>query len=146
MLRRSCKSVGMVRACSKARLYNVLMANTRDKPLEMSYKYLRLVGTHQALNVFFQNAEIDLAPEIEGIGREFLHVGRVAGRIDMPLVVNFQGVQRISSALVGKLVLLHKKTRAEGVKLEFREMSDGVRAVIQKVMQPFDNDSNWGAS
>ena len=111
----------------------------------MPFRYLRLVGTHKALNVFFQNAEIDLASEIQGIGREFLQAGRVAARIDMPLVVNFQGVQRISSALIGKLVLLRKKTRAEKVKLEFREMSVGVRAVIQEVMQPFDNDSNWAS-
>ena len=122
------------------------MANTDEKPFPKTYRYLRLVGTHTALNVFFQNAEIDLASEIQGIGREFLQVGRVAARIDMPLVVNFRGVKRISSALIGKLVLLARKTRGEGVKLEFREMSDGVRAVIQKVMQPFDNDSNWGSS
>ncbi len=122
------------------------MVNTGEKPLEGSYKYLRIVGTHEALNVFFQNAKIELASEIQGIGREFLQVGRVAARIDMPLVVSFQGVQRISSALVGKLVLLHKKTRAEGVKLEFREMSDGVRAVIQKTMRPFDDDGNWSSS
>lgn len=96
--------------------------------------------------MFFQNAEIDLASEIQGIGREFLRAGRVAAKIDMPLVVNFQGVQRISSALVGKLVLLEKQARVEGVKLEFLEMSDGVRAVIQKVMHPFDNDGNWASS
>ena len=104
------------------------------------------MGTRAALNVFFQNAEIDLASEIQGIGSEFLHVGRVAARIDMPLVINFQGVKRISSALVGKLVLLDKKTRAEGVKLEFRDMSDGVRSVIQTVMRPFDDDGNWASS
>ena len=126
--------------------YNDLMARTGKKTLERSYKYLRIVGTHAALNVFFQNAEIDLASEIQGIGSEFLHVGRVAARIDMPLIINFQGVQRISSALVGKLVLLDKKTRAEGVKLEFRDMSDGVRSVIQKVMRPFDDDGNWASS
>ncbi len=122
--------------------YNVLMANTSEKPLRIPGKYLRLVGTREALNVFFQNAEIELASEIQGIGREFLQAGRLAARIDMPLVVNFQGVQRISSALIGKLVLLARKTRAEGVKLEFREMSDAVQTVIQKVMRPFHNDED----
>ncbi len=122
------------------------MARTDKKTLERSYKYLRIVGTRAALNVFFQNAQIDLASEIQGIGSELLHVGRVAARIDMPLVINFQGVQRISSALVGKLVLLDKKARVEGVKLEFRDMSDGVRSVIRKVMRPFDDDGNWTPS
>ncbi|MAD79524.1 MAG: anti-sigma factor antagonist [Pirellulaceae bacterium] len=116
------------------------MANTGEKPLGIPYKYVRLVGTREALNVFFQNAEIDLASEIQGIGRELLQAVEVAIRIDMPLVLNFQGVQRISSALVGKLVLLNKKTKAEGMKLEFREMSDAVRTVIQKVMWPTDSD------
>ena len=122
--------------------YNVVMANTGEKPLGIPYKYVRLVGTREALNVFFQNAEIDLASEIQGIGRELLQAVEVAIRIDMPLVLNFQGVQRISSALVGKLVLLNKKTKAEGMKLEFREMSDAVRTVIQKVMRPTDSDRN----
>jgi anti-anti-sigma regulatory factor len=107
------------------------MAKTGEKPMKIPHKYLRLVGTRKALNVFFQNAEIDLASEIQGIGKEFFQAVEVAARVDMPLVVNFQGVRRISSALVGKLVLLNKKTRAEGVKLEYREMSDAVRNVIR---------------
>ena len=105
-------------------------------------KYIRLVGTRESLNVFFQNAEIGLASEIQGIGRELMQAGEVATRIDMPLVVNFQGVRKISSALIGKLVLLNKKALAAGVKLEYREMSEAVRTVIQNVTRifPFDDD------
>lgn len=113
--------------------YNVGMAKTDDNPLKIQTKYVRLVGTREALNVFFQNGEITLASEIQGIGRELMQAGEVASRIDMPLVVNFQGVRKISSALIGKLVLLNKKALAEGVQLEFREMSDPVRMVVKSV-------------
>lgn len=109
------------------------MAKTDDNPLKIQTKYVRLVGTREALNVFFQNGEITLASEIQGIGRELMQAGEVASRIDMPLVVNFQGVRKISSALIGKLVLLNKKALAEGVQLEFREMSDPVRMVVKSV-------------
>ncbi len=109
--------------------------------MKVQYKYVRLVGTREALNVFFQNSEIVLASEIQGIGRELMQTLEVAARIDMPLVVNFQGVRRISSALLGKLVLLNKKARTERVKLSLREISDPVRKVIQSVTRqlPFDD-------
>jgi len=116
------------------------MASTGEKPMKIPSKYLRLVGSHKAVNVFFKNNDIFLASEIEGIGREFLQAARVAARIDMPLVVNFQGVEKISSALIGKLVLLRKKALAEGVKLEFKEMSDVVRKVFRMPPSPADDD------
>lgn len=120
------------------------MAKTSEKPMPIPNKYLRIVGTREAVNVFFQNAEIGLASEIQGIGKELMQTGEVAARIDMPLVVNFQGVDKVSSGLIGKLVLLNKKARAAGVKLEFREMSDPVRTVIQSVtrMLPFDDQAS----
>jgi len=110
--------------------------------MKIPYKYVRLVGTREALNVFFHNAEIVLATEIQGIGRELMQTVELAARIDMPLVVNFQGVRKISSALIGKLVLLNKKARAESVKLEFREISDPVRKVMKLVARqlPIDGD------
>ena len=112
--------------------------------MKIPYKYVRLVGTREALNVFFQNAEIFLASEIQAIGRELMQTLEVAARIDMPLVVNFQGVRNISSALIGKLVLLNKKARAEGIKLEFRELSDAVRDVMQSATRilPFEQDND----
>ena len=124
------------------------MANTGKKPLKSSYKYIRLVGTREALNVFFQNTEIVLASEIQGIGRELLQALQVAVRIDMPLVINFQGVHKISSAMIGKLVLLNKKSRSERVNLQFREMADSIHNVIRRVTRnlplddlPLDDES-----
>ena len=112
--------------------------------MKISYKFVRLIGTRESLNVFFLNAEIFLASEIQGLGKELMQTLDVAIRIDMPLVVNFQGVRSISSALIGKLVMLNKKARASRVKLEFREMNDAVRNVIQNVTRalPFENESD----
>ena len=107
------------------------MAKTGEKRLKIPGKHLRLVGTRGALTVFFQNAEIVLASEIQGIGREFFQAVEVAVRVDMPLVVNFQGVKQVSSALIGKLVLLNKKARSEGVKLEFRDIPPAIRKVMR---------------
>ncbi len=114
--------------------YNAGMARTGEKkePLTKSYKYVRLVGTREALNVFFPNPEIVLASEIQGIGRELMQAAEVAARIDMPLVINFQGVRRISSALIGKFVLLNKQARSVGVKLTFREVADSVQAALRE--------------
>jgi len=109
------------------------MAKTGKKPLKKTFKFVRLVGTRDALNVYFQSSEIVLASEIQGIGRELMQTLEVAIRVDMPLVVDFQDVQTISSALIGKLILLNKKARAEYVTLQFRGMTDSVRKAIRRV-------------
>src|SRR5690349_8100267 len=99
---------------------------------DTAYNYVRLEGTREALLVSFNSARIFAADEIQGIGRELLLAADVASRIDMPLVVSFQGVESISSALIGKLVLLNKKARSNGIKLRFRDMSPLVEEVFQR--------------
>ena len=98
------------------------------------YKYIRLEGTREALRVLFVNSEIFAADVIQGIGRELLCAADVAARIDMPLVVSFQGVQGISSAFIGKAVLLNKKAKSVGVKLRFADIPAPVEDVWRRLL------------
>ena len=101
---------------------------------EHLYKHLKLEGTREALVVVFISPQIFAADEIQGIGREILLAADVAARIDMPLIVSFQGVESISSALIGKLMLLHKKARSHGIKLRFSHMSSLVEEVFRRTI------------
>lgn len=96
------------------------------------YKFIRLEGTREALVVVFLNPNIFAADVIQGIGRELLFAADTAARIDMPLWLSFRDVEDMSSAMIGKLVLLHRKAKTVGVKLQFREMSPVIASVIRK--------------
>src|SRR5688572_24726101 len=97
------------------------------------FKYIRLEGTRKELRVSFVNVEIFAADVIQGIGRELLSAADVASRIDMPLLLSFQGVENISSALIGKLVLLNRKAKTVGIKWKFSDMSPEVAEVFRKL-------------
>jgi hypothetical protein len=101
---------------------------------ENAYKHLRLEGTREALLVFFKDPKIFTAEAIQGIGRELLLAADVAARIDMPLLIDFQTVESVSSAFVGKWVLLNKKARSHGLKLRCCHMSPVVEEVFRRTM------------
>ena len=81
----------------------------RDKASENPYKRLRVVGTTHALVVSFYHSAILSEDAIKEVGKELMEVGVIAENIDMPLRLSFKGVQSISSALLGKLVLFNKR-------------------------------------
>jgi anti-sigma B factor antagonist len=91
------------------------MANADD------YRSIRVKGTAQCLLVTFVDQRIFKADVIQRLGRELLLAADLAARVDMPLMLSFQGVEDISSALIGKLILLDRKAKTLGI--EFR-MSD----------------------
>lgn len=98
------------------------------------YKYLRVTGTKDALVVDFRDTEIFKADVIQGIGRELLMAADLAARIDMPLVLSFRSVQDISSALIGKLILLNRKVKTVGIDLRMRDMSPAIKQYFHKLM------------
>ena len=100
----------------------------------IQYKYIRLEGTREALVVGFLNSNIFAVDVIQGIGRELLFAADTAARIDMPLWLSFQGVEDMSSAMIGKLVLLNRKAKTVGIKLHYREMSPAIEDVFRKLM------------
>ena len=87
---------------------------------DYSYQYLRLEGTKDALVVSFIVRELVTMEDLQEVGTELLMACVTASRIDMPLVLSFEGVEAISSALIGKVVLLNKKLRGAGLRLTGR--------------------------
>lgn len=81
----------------------------------------------------FVDTEIFKADVIQGIGRELLKAADLAARIDVPLVLSFRGVEDISSALIGKLVLLNRKVKSVAVELRMCDMSPSLKEFFQKL-------------
>jgi anti-sigma B factor antagonist len=60
------------------------------------------------------------------------------------LVLNFKGVSFMSSAMIGKLVLLNKKCKSDGINLKLCSISDNVMEVfrIMRLNKVFDIQSD----
>jgi anti-anti-sigma regulatory factor len=56
---------------------------------------------------------------VENIGKELLRQTATAVECGRKLLLNFQGVERMCEAMVGKLVLLNKRCRDLGIQLKF---------------------------
>ena len=110
------------------------MIGERKEASENPYRHLRLEGTRDALVVFFLSPKIVTEDDIEQVGGELLTAADTAARIDMPLALSFRAVQMISSALVGKVVLMNKKMRATGTPLSLCDMSPMVAEVFRSVL------------
>ena len=94
------------------------------------YQHIRVTGTKQGILVSFVDREIFKANVIQTISRELLSAADLAARIDMPMLLSFRGVEGISSALVGKLVLLKRKAKSIGIELRLKDVSP---VVVDKV-------------
>jgi anti-sigma B factor antagonist len=99
-----------------------------------SFKRLMLEGTRTGLVVRFASSKIFAVDEIQQIGREFLRAVDLAVRIDMPLILSFRGVEDFSGALVGKILLLRKKVKSQGIKLRICDISPALREVFRRRM------------
>ncbi len=65
------------------------------------------------LVVYFTDAKILGESRIQQIGQELMEKGEEAAKTEsMKMLLNFQGVQVMSSAMIGKLVLLNMKAKA----------------------------------
>ena len=81
------------------------------------YTYLELKDAGEVLVVSFRQASILDQAIIDQIGQEFEHVGLEASG-NRKLVVDFHSVEYMSSAMLGKLVQLHKRCKADKIKLK----------------------------
>ena len=82
------------------------------------------------LVVNFTDAKILDEARIQQIGKEMMEMA-AAAETNKKLLVNFQGVQFMSSAMIGKLVLLNKKSKAASVDLKFCSISPNVLEVFK---------------
>jgi anti-sigma B factor antagonist len=81
------------------------------------YTYLELQDAGEVLVVSFNQASILDQMVIDQIGREFDQCELEASG-NRKLLVNFQTVEYMSSAMLGKLIQLHKRCKADKIKLK----------------------------
>jgi len=82
------------------------------------------------LVVYFTDAKILDEARIAQIGKELMDMAASAAT-NKKMVLNFQGVQFMSSAMIGKLVLLNKKAKTDNVTLKFCSISPNVLEVFK---------------
>lgn len=102
------------------------------------------------LVVYFTDAKIVDEARIQQIGKELMEKGEEAAKTKSKnMLLNFQGVQFMSSGMIGKLVLLNKKSRTAGITLRFCSISPAVLAVFEitrlsKTFRIVDDDDDDG--
>ena len=91
------------------------------------------------LVVYFTDAKILDEARIQQIGKELMEMAASAST-SKKMVLNFQGVQFMSSAMIGKLVLLNKKCKAAEINLKLCQISANVLEVfkITRLNKVFD--------
>lgn len=109
------------------------MPSERDKTNENPYRRVRMEGTKDGLIAFITESQIVTEPEVSELGSDLLSLVQLATRIDMPLFLNFREVERISSALIGTVVVANKLLRAAGLTLKLCEMSPEVEKVFRRL-------------
>ena len=82
------------------------------------------------LVVNFTDAKILDEARIQQIGTELMEMVNAAAQ-SKKLLLNFQGVQFMSSAMIGKLVLLNKKAKTSEIDLKFCTISANVHEVFK---------------
>ena len=100
---------------------------------------LRTQETDDVLIVNFNDSKILDEVKIQKIGTELMEAANNAGKTKR-LLVNFSGVGFMSSAMIGKLVLLNKKCKTDGIALKLSDISGNVSEVfkIMKLNKVFD--------
>lgn len=90
------------------------------------------------LVVTFSDAKILDEAKIQQIGKELIEC--VAKTPDSKLLLDFTGVSFMSSAMIGKLVLVHKKCKTSDIKMKVCNISDNVMEVfkITRLHKVFD--------
>ena len=86
----------------------------------------------------FTDSNILDEAKIQSIGAELMEC--IGAASEQKLLLDFEGVSFMSSAMIGKLVLLHKKCKDAEVKLKVCNISDNVMEVfkITRLHKVFD--------
>ena len=105
---------------------------------------LKTQEIEEVLVVYFTDAKILDEARIQQIGQDLTSAVASAGQ-KKKMLVNFQGVQFMSSAMIGKLVLLNKKCKTDGVTLKMCNIQPNVMEVfkitkLNKVFEIFDTE------
>jgi anti-anti-sigma regulatory factor len=109
------------------------MPSEQDKTSENPYRRVQLEGTKDGLVAFITSSAIVTETEVSELAKDLISLVQLADRVDMPLILNFRELKRISFPLIGTLVLVHKKLKARGQSLKLREVSPQVVEVFHRL-------------
>jgi len=98
------------------------------------YERISVKCTRGAMAVSFLSPRIETEAETQQVGRELISVLDVAAKTRAPVVVSFRGVEAISSAFIGRLVVFHKRAKDAGVPWRLAEVSGAVLDVFRRVL------------
>lgn len=96
----------------------------------MSYTHLRLQDIDEVVVCYFQAGSIIDQGLIDQIGQELNQVTLEAAG-SRKLLVNFTGVKFMASAMLGKLLPLHKKCKNDKIKLKLCNISPNLMEVFK---------------
>ncbi|MBI3836688.1 MAG: STAS domain-containing protein [Planctomycetia bacterium] len=94
------------------------------------YTYIDLTDAGEVLVANFKQASILDQNIIDQIGREF-EQAELEAASNRKLLLNFQTVEYMSSAMLGKLVQLHKRCKADKTRLKLCSISKNPLEVFQ---------------
>ncbi len=113
----------------------------------MEYSHLDLKDRRDVVVAYVKTGSILEQTMIEKIGTELQGAALEASGV-RKLLLNFQAVQFMSSAMLGKLVLLHKRCKADKIKLKFCSITSSVMEVfeITRLTKIFDIQKDEAAA
>lgn len=99
---------------------------------EFKVEFLESERRDGVLIVRFLNGQLVDEDLVSGVGRELLEQAGEAAAYGGKLVLSFKGVASVSSHMLGRLVILHKRCRDLGVEYRLCEMSPDVYEIFRK--------------
>jgi anti-sigma B factor antagonist len=113
----------------------------------MQYEHLTLRDRGDVLAVYFKQDSILDQQVIDQIGHEFDRIALEAGSC-RKVLLNFEHVKFMSSAMIGKLLTLNKRCTADKIKLKLANVSPNLMEVfkITKLTKLFDIQSDEAAA
>ena len=105
----------------------------------MAYKHLELKDRGEVVVAYLLFGSILDQTVIDQVGTE-LQAAALEASGTRKLLLNFQNVQHMSSAMLGKLMFLHKRCKADKIKLKMCGLSASIMEVfsITKLTKLFD--------
>lgn len=92
---------------------------------------LRTEENGEVTIVYFNDAKILDEAKIQQIGKELMEKAADIAADSKKMLVNFENVTFMSSAMIGKVILLNKKAKSSDIKLKLCNISDNVMEVFK---------------
>ena len=92
--------------------------------------------TGDVLVLSLTTAKLETEDDVQTFGVSLLQVAKLTGQTRKKVLLDFTGVEMVSSAIIGKLVLFHNRLKARSVQLRICGMSPAIESVFKRTMFP----------